>query len=95
MRVAEHVALGGGQVVMCEGDGALQIVDDISGDPFLRTVQSGRHVPTATEAGSWYTDIGDRTIVTNGVDRPVIVRPWPPGDSVEQSASVMAATWLL
>jgi len=79
-------------MVMFESDGALQLVYDISGDPFLRTVQSGRHVPTATEAGSWYTDLGDRTIVTNGVDRPVIVRPWPLGDSVETSASVMAST---
>ncbi len=92
LHVAQHLALGGRQMVMFESDGNLQLVYDISGDPILRTVQSGRHVPTATEAGSWYTDVGDRTIVTNGVDRPVIVRPWPLGDSVETSASVMAST---
>tara|TARA_R110002020_G_scaffold219942_3_gene427805 strand:+ start:425 stop:2590 length:2166 start_codon:yes stop_codon:yes gene_type:complete len=85
LHVAQHLAQGARQLVMFEADGALQMVYDIAGTPVRRTLQSGRHTPTATEAGSWYTDVGDRTIVTNGVDRPVIVRPWPLGNATEAS----------
>ena len=90
LHVAQHLAQGARQMVIFESDGNLQLLYDIAGTTNLRTIQSGRHIPTVTEAGSWYTDIGDRTIVTNGVDRPVIVRPWPLGDTVELAASYTA-----
>lgn len=88
LHVAQHLAQGARQVVMFEADGALQLVYDIAGTGVTRTVQANRHIPTATEAGSWYTDIGDRTVVTNGVDRPVIVRPWPLGDITESASAI-------
>ena len=87
LHVAQHLAQGARQLIMFESDGKLQCVYDVAGVSQVLTLQADRHIPTATEAGSWYTDIGDRTIVTNGVDRPVIVQPWPLGDAVEVAST--------
>ena len=87
LHVSQHLAQGGRQLVFFEADGKLQAVYDVAGVTQLLTFQSGRHIPTATEAGSWYTDVGDRVIVTNGVDRPIVVRPWPLGDAVEVAST--------
>ena len=72
-------ALGGGarQHLFYEADGVLFLVFEADGVDVSVTLSTGRHVPTATEAGAWYTTTGYGTIITNGVDRPLLVRPWP------------------
>ncbi len=74
-------ALGGGarQHILYEADGNLHLLYEASGVDQVVTLASGRHIPTSTEAAAWFTDTGYGTIVTNGVDRPVLVRPWPLG----------------
>jgi hypothetical protein len=61
---------------------------DATAAPTLRTLQADRHIPTPTEAGSWFTDTPYGTIVTNGVDRPVIVNPWPLGNASESATAI-------
>lgn len=79
-----HVAqmLGGGarQHTLFEADGALYLLYEAAGVPtILQTLATGRHIPTPTEAASWFTDTPYGVVVTNGVDRPVLVNPWPLG----------------
>ena len=77
LHVAQAVAGGARQHVLFEESGNLQLLYEADGADQLVTLATGRHVPAPTEAGSWYTDTGHGTIITNGVDRPVLVNPWP------------------
>ena len=77
LHAAQELASGARQSLLFEEGGNLHLLYDASGTILLRTLATGRHIPTPTEAGSWYTDTGYGTVITNGVDRPVIVRPWP------------------
>jgi len=88
LHVTQQLAGGARQAVLFESDGKLQLYYDAAGVPALRTLQSGRHMPTPTEAGSWYTDTPYGTIVTNGVDRPILVNPWPLGNVAEASTAI-------
>lgn len=88
LHVAQHLAGGARQHVLFEEGGSLHLLYDAAGTPVLRTLATGRHIPTATEAGSWYTDTGYGTVVTNGFDRPVIVKPWPLGSIVDSSSTI-------
>lgn len=89
LHVAQQLGGGARQAVLFEADGKLQYYyDAVGGVPALRVLQSDRHVPTPTEAGPWFTDTPHGTIVTNGVDRPVIVNPWPLGDFAESSTAI-------
>ena len=88
LHVAQQLAGGARQAVLFESDGRLQLYYDATAAPTLRTLQADRHIPTPTEAGSWFTDTPYGTIVTNGVDRPVIVNPWPLGDAAESTAAI-------
>ncbi len=81
-----HVAqmLGGGarQHTLFEEGGNLYLLYEANGVPTtLLTLASDRHVPTTTEAASWYTDTPYGTVITNGVNRPVLVNPWPLGQA--------------
>jgi hypothetical protein len=89
LHVAQQLGGGARQAVLFEADGKLQYYYDAVGStPALRTLASGRHIPTPTEAGPWFTDTPHGTIVTNGVDRPVIVNPWPLGDFAESATAI-------
>ena len=88
LHVAQQLAGGARQAVLFEADGKLQYYYDAAGVPSLRVLQGDRHIPTPTEAGSWFTDTPYGTIVTNGVDRPVLVNPWPLGSAAESSAAI-------
>jgi len=77
LHAAQHLASGARQHILFEEQGNLQLLYECSGLIQLKTLASGRNVPTPTEAGSWFTDTGYGTIITNGVDRPVLVKPWP------------------
>jgi len=78
--------LGGGarQSIFYESEGTLYLAYDAgANNTLVRPVKGNRHVPTPTECGSWYTDVGGGVVITNGVDRPIFVRPWPLGDAAE------------
>lgn len=85
-----HQGLSGGarQSILFEADGVLYLLYEASGSPLLRTLQAGRHIPTAMECSSWFTDVGEGVVVTNGVDRPVYIKPWPLGSSSESSNTI-------
>ena len=88
LHVAQQLAGGARQAVLFEADGKLQLYYDAIAAPALRTLQADRHIPTPTEAGSWFTDTPYGTVITNGVDRPVIVNPWPLGNASESTAAI-------
>jgi len=88
LHVAQQLAGGARQAVLFEADGKLQLYYDAAGVPALRTLQSGRHMPTPTEAGAWFIDTPYGTVVTNGVDRPILVNPWPLGNVAEASTAI-------
>ena len=52
LHVAQQLAGGARQAVLLEADGKLQYYYDAAGVPSLRVLQSDRHIPTPTEAGS-------------------------------------------
>jgi len=87
LHVAQLLSGGARQCVLFEADGNLQYFYDCIIAPQLVTLATGRHIPTPTEAGSWFTDTPYGTIITNGVDRPVIVNPWPLGTGAEAAAA--------
>jgi hypothetical protein len=88
LHVAQHLAGGARQHVLFEEQGNLHLLYDAAGTAVLRTLATGRHVPTATEAGSWYTDTGYGTVITNGFDRPVLVKPWPLAGLADSSSTI-------
>jgi len=77
LHAAQHLAGGARQHILYEDSGQLQLLYEASGGLVVKTLATGRNIPTPTEAGSWFTDTSYGTIVTNGVDRPVLVKPWP------------------
>lgn len=86
LHVAQGLTGGARQHTMFEADGSLYLLYEASGVPTtLLTLQSGRHIPTPTEAASWYTDTPYGTVITNGVDRPILVQPWPLGQGSPQA----------
>ena len=77
LHAAQHLASGARQHILFEEQGNLQLLYECSGLVQIKTLATGRNIPTPTEAGSWFTDTGYGTIITNGVDRPLLVNPWP------------------
>ena len=88
MHVAQEVTGGARAHVLFEEGGRLNLLYEANGTDVVRTLASGRSVPSTTEAGSWYTTTSYGTIVTNGIDRPILVRPWPLGDAAESAATI-------
>lgn len=88
LHTRQGLAGGARQSILYEEGGNLKLLYEASGQDTAITLQTGRHVPTPTEPGSWYTDTAYGTVITNGVDRPVIVRPWPLGSDTDATAAV-------
>jgi len=89
LHCTQGIAGGARQHVLYEADGNLHLLFQADGVEQVLTLQSGRHIPTPTDAGSWFTDTGHGTVITNGVDRPVLVNPWPlPNSSHNASAAL-------
>lgn len=91
LHVAQQLAGGARQATLFEADGNLHYLYEALGGgvgPVLRTLATGRHIPTPTEAGSWYTDTPYGVVITNGVDRPVLVDPWPLGDAASSASTI-------
>ncbi|MCH9716303.1 MAG: hypothetical protein K0U52_04370 [Gammaproteobacteria bacterium] len=77
LHCAQDLAGGARQHLYYEADGNLYLVFEAGGQDVVGLLASNRHVPTPTDAASWFTTTHYGTIITNGVDRPLIVRPWP------------------
>ena len=90
LHVAQGLTGGARQHTYFETKGTLYLLYEANDIPTLQIVATGRHVPTPTDAASWYTDTPYGTVVTNGVDRPIIVQPWPLGTTSEASAMIGA-----
>lgn len=88
LHIAQALAGGARQHTLFESEGSLFLLYDADKPATLQTLATGRHVPTPTEAGSWYTDTPHGTVITNGVDRPIIVQPWPLGTSAQASSTI-------
>jgi len=88
LHAAQELATGARQHILFEADGDLYLAYDASGSLILRTLATGRNIPAPTESGPWFTDTAYGTVITNGVDRPVLVRPWPLGNASESSSSI-------
>jgi len=89
LHCAQDLAGGARQHLLFEAGGTLYLLYEAAGADQLVTLATNRNVPSASEAGSWYTTTGYGTVVTNGVDRPILVRPWPLGsytDAVNTAA---------
>ena len=79
LHCAQDLAGGARQHLLFESNGTLYLVYEAAGADQVVTLATNRNVPAPTEAGSWYTTTGYGTVITNGVDRPILVRPWPLG----------------
>jgi hypothetical protein len=88
LHVAQSASGGARAHVLFEEGGRLNLLYEAAGTDVVRTLASGRSVPSTTEAGSWFTTTSYGTIVTNGVDRPILVKPWPLGDAAESASSI-------
>ena len=91
LHCAQHLAGGARESVLyCEG-GNLHLLYEAgstTGAPIQITLQSGRSIPAATEPGPSFLDTPHGTVVCNGYDRPVLVNPWPLGNSAQAPNAV-------
>lgn len=74
--ISQQVPGGARQHILLESGGVLYLFYE-SGQNASLVQLSSRTQPTATEAPSVYAQFGDRIVITNGVESPVIVNPWP------------------
>lgn len=88
LHVAQEAAGGARQHILFEEGGRLNLLYEAAGTDVVRTLRSGRAAPTTTEAGSWFTTTSYGTVVTNGIDRPILVKPWPLGNAAESASSI-------
>lgn len=88
LHVAQAASGGARAHVLFEEGGRLNLLYEAAGTDVVRTLVSGRSVPSTTEAGSWFTTTSYGTIITNGVDRPILVKPWPLGNAAESAAAI-------
>ncbi len=74
--VHQQSAGGARQSILFEADGSLYLYYEVGGANELVKLAE-RSIPTATQSASQYATFGDRVIVTNGEDAPLVIRPWP------------------
>lgn len=83
LHVNQGLPAGGRQSILFEADGTLYLAYEADQDVTLITLREDRNEPAPTEPGSWFTDVQGGVVVTNGVDRPILVRPWPLGSAAD------------
>jgi hypothetical protein len=89
LHVGQGLGNGGRQHILYEHDGQLDLLYcAVGGTDLVRTLATRRSIPAPNEAGPWFTDTAYGTVVTNGRDRPVIVRPWPLGNASESASTI-------
>jgi hypothetical protein len=90
LHVNQALPAGGRQNILFEADGTLYLMYEADQSVTLIPLRTGRSEPAPTEPGSWFTDVQGGILVTNGIDRPILVRPWPLGDAAD--ATTVAST---
>jgi hypothetical protein len=85
--------------ILLESGGSLGLLYEAGGSssssyyaPTLKTIRSGRSQPTGTQPASFFSDVGDRCLVTNGYDRPLLLTLWPLGDKNSVTESLLSKT---
>jgi len=81
---------GARQSILFESGGALFLYYEVGQANVIFNLGS-RFAPTATDTASVYAQYGDRVIITNGYDSPIIVRPWPLPRAVEVTPAQLAS----
>lgn len=74
--IAQQLPGGARQHILFESGGVLYLYYE-SGQNAQLIALSDRTVPTSTESASVYAQVGDRIVVTNGHDYPLVINPWP------------------
>ena len=87
--VSQQLPGGARQHILFESGGVLYLYYE-SGQNAQLVSLSSRTVPNATDAASVYAQVGDRIVVTNGYDYPVVINPWPLPRASELTAGVAA-----
>jgi len=88
LHVDQGLSAGARQHILFEESGNLHLLYEAAGTDVVRTLQTGRNIPAPDEAGSWYTSTPHGVVITNGKDRPVIVKAWPLGDLAESASTI-------
>jgi len=88
--VMQSSVSGARQSILFESGGSLFLYYEVGQANVLLNLR-GRAVPTATDTASVYAEYGDRVVITNGYDAPIVVRPWPLPRSAEITASQLAS----
>ena len=68
---------GARQSILFETGGTLYLYYEVGQATTMVELASNRSVPTPTQSASVYCQVGNRVVVTNGVDAPLIIDPWP------------------
>lgn len=87
--VAQQLPGGARQSILFESNGSLFLFYEVGQAATLVNLLS-RTVPTSTEAGAYYCQVGDRIVVTNGQDAPLVINPWPLPRASDITATVSA-----
>ena len=87
--VYQGLAGGARQTILFESGGKLYLYYEV-GQNSTTVALADRSTPTSTESASVYTQVGDRIVVTNGQDSPVVIRPWPLPKMADLTADVAA-----
>lgn len=74
--VLQQSTAGARQSILFESGGSLYLYYEVGQANVLLTLRS-RTEPTSTDTASVYAEYGDRVVITNGYDAPIMVRPWP------------------
>lgn len=88
--VLQQLPGGARQSVLIESGSNLYLYLETGQENVLVTLAS-RTAPAATDTPSVFTQYQDRIIVTNGLDAPLIIRPWPLSASADVTSAVRQA----
>lgn len=85
--IGQQLPGGARQQILFESEGTLYLYYESGQNSQLVSLGS-RTQPTATEPCSVYCTVGDRIVITNGQDSPLVVNPWPLPKVADLTAAV-------
>ena len=88
--VMQQTVAGARQSILFESGGSLYLYYEVGQANVILNLRS-RTTPTSTDTASVYAEYGDRVVITNGYDSPIIVRPWPLPRAAEITATQLAS----
>jgi len=93
IHVFDQVGGGARYHVLLESAGTLSLYWETGTGGALKTIAQGRNVPTPSEPATLYSQVGQAVLLTNGVDRPLLVNPWPLDSSGSGAAISRPLGW--